>query len=330
LELTKNELICMYRRMVEIRIFEQSLTKFYEEGLLVGTGHPSMGEEAVAVGACFAVENDDYVLSTHRAHGHILAKGASMPIILAELFARATGCTGGKGGSMHVSDLEHGFIASTAIVGSGIGIGGGVGLGIKLKETRQVCLSFFGDGASNRGTFHEALNLASLWKVPTVFICTNNQYAVSVPQCKSCANVDISARASSYAMTGVRIDGTDVIAVYEAVREAAGRARRGEGPTLIEAITYRLSLQHSMRAVTVPGTEYRQPGEFEEWWDKHDPVKIFRLQLSGMGYLDSEQAEQIESEAKEEFGRAVQFAIQSPQPKIETAYEHIYNMRGAK
>ena len=328
--LTQNELLRMYRRMVEIRIFEQSLVKFFEEGILIGTGHPSMGEEGVAVGACFAVRKDDYAMSTHRAHGHILAKGASIPIVLSELFARATGYTGGKGGSMHVTDIDNGFLGSSAIVGSGIGICGGVGLGIKLKKTDQVCLSFFGDGASNRGTFHESLNLASVWKVPTIFICTNNQYALSTPQCKSCANIDIASRACAYNMPGFKVDGTDVIKVYETVKAAADRARRGEGPTLIECATYRLSPQHSMRAQSAPGTEYRPPGEVEEWWEKHDPVKIFRLKLKATGQMNDKTADQIDAEAREDFDRAVDFALKSPEPGIEAAFEHTYAERGGK
>ena len=324
MNLTKRQLLKMYRKMVEIRVFESSLVHYYQEGLLVGTGHPSLGEEAVAVGACSAVGNKDYVLSTHRAHAHVLAKGANMPTIVAELFGKATGCTKGKGGSMHVSDFEHGFLGTSAIVGSGIGICGGIGLGIKLKKEDRICLCFFGDGASNRGTFHEALNLAALWQVPTVFICINNQYAVSTPQYKVCANKDISARAVAYDIPGARIDGTDVISVHETVKNAADRARSGEGPSLIECVTYRLSEQHSMRAVTVPGTEYRPEGELVGWWENHDPVKIFREKLQEMGYINDRQVADIDEQVAKEFQDAVNYALNSAEPQLETAFQDIY------
>ena len=324
MELAKRQLLEIYRKMVEIRVFESNLVHYYQEGLLVGTGHPSLGEEAVAVGACSAVENKDYVLSTHRAHAHVLAKGASMPTIVAELFGKAAGCTKGKGGSMHVTDFEHGFLGSSAIVGSGFGICGGIGLGIKLKKEDRVCLCFFGDGASNRGTFHESLNLAALWRVPTIFVCTNNQYASSTPQDKACANKDISARAEAYDIPGARIDGTDVISIYETVKNAADRARRGEGPSLIECVTYRLSEQHSMRAVTVPGTEYRPEGELAEWWEKHDPVKIFKQKLLDMGYINEKLVAEIDEQVAKEFQDAVDYALNSPEPQLDAAFEDIY------
>ncbi|HEY82966.1 MAG TPA: thiamine pyrophosphate-dependent dehydrogenase E1 component subunit alpha [Dehalococcoidia bacterium] len=328
MQLSKEDLLSMYRRMVAIRIFEMSLPRYFEEGYIVGTGHVSMGEEAVAVGACHALEERDYIMSTHRAHGHVLARGADMRVILAEVFGKATGCTGGKGGSMHVSDFERNFLGTSAIVGGGITLAGGVGLAIKMRRSNQVCLDFFGDGASNRGTFHEGLNLAALWKVPTVFLCTNNQYAMTLPQSKGCANLDISARAAAYNMPGYRIDGTDVIAVYETVKAAVDRARRGEGPSLIECITYRLSPEHSLRVATVAGTEYRPKGELEEWWQKYDPVKIFREKLIATGYLTEEGAKQIEAEAQREFEEAVDFAISSPEPSPETAFEDIYAPEG--
>ncbi len=296
--LTREDLLEMYRRMVRIRLFEMSLPHYFEEGYIAGTAHVSMGEEAVAVGACRALDKNDYIMSTHRAHGHVLARGASMPVILAEVFGKATGCTGGKGGSMHVSDFDRNFLGTSAIVGGGITIAGGIGLAIKMKKTNQVCLDFFGDGASTRGTFHEGLNLAALWKVPTVFLCTNNQYAMTLPLGKGCANIDISARAVAYDMPGQRVDGTDVIAVYEAVKSAVERARKGEGPSLIECVTYRLSPEHSLRVGTVAGTEYRPEGELEEWWEKHDPIKIFKQNLKELGYLTDELADKIEAEAK--------------------------------
>ncbi len=330
MQLTKEALLGMYRRMVRIRLFEVSLPHYFEEGYIAGTGHVSMGEEAVAVGACSALDENDYIMSTHRAHGHVLARGASMPVILAEVFGKATGCTGGKGGSMHVSDFDRNFLGTSAIVGGGITIAGGIGLAIKMKKTNQVCLDFFGDGASTRGTFHEGLNLAALWKVPTVFLCINNQYAMTLPLGKGCANIDISARAVAYDMPGQRVDGTDVIAVYEAVKSAVERARKGEGPSLIECVTYRLSPEHSLRVGTVAGTEYRPEGEVEEWWEKHDPIKIFKQNLKELGYLADELADKIEAEAKKELDEAVDFALKSPEPGPESAFEGIYAQEGGR
>jgi len=330
MQLSKQDLLGMYRRMVTIQIFESSLPHYFEEGYIAGTGHVSVGEEAVAVGACSALEENDYIMSTHRAHGHVLARGASMPVILAEVFGKATGCTGGKGGSMHVSAFDRNFLGTSAIVGGGITIAGGIGLAIKMKKTNQVCLDFFGDGAANRGTFHEGLNLAALWKVPTVFLCTNNQYAMTLPLAKGCANLDISARAAAYDMPGYRVDGTDVIAVYEAVKSAVERARKGDGPSLIECVTYRLSPEHSMRVATIAGTQYRPEGELEEWWEKHDPIKIFKQKLKELGYLTDEMAAKIEAEAQQEFDEAVDFAVKSPEPNPESAFEGIYAEEGGK
>jgi pyruvate dehydrogenase E1 component alpha subunit len=325
MELTKDDLLEMYRKMMRIRTFEEGIANLDMKGLVPGTGHLSIGEEAVAVGACSALDEKDYLVSTHRAHGHLLARGASVPKILAEILTKATGCTGGKGGSMHLSDFDRYILGTNGIVGGGLSIAGGVGLAIKLQKTGQVCLCFFGDGASNRGVFHETLNMASLWKVPTVFLCINNQYGVSMPQYKACANVDISARAAAYNMQGARIDGMDIIAVYEAVRSATERARSGEGPSLIEAVAYRLR-GHSMRVDRIPGgTDYRPKGEIEHWRENKDPIKIFRKKLIDLGYTDEAILSQIEADCQREFDEAVEFAVNSPEPKPESIFEWIYS-----
>ena len=328
--LTKETLLDMYRRMLTIRTFEEGITEFSKQGLIPGTGHVSIGEEAVAVGSCFALEGRDYIISTHRAHGHLLAKGADINIILAEVLGKATGCTGGKGGSMHLSDFSRQILGTNGIVGGGINIAGGVGLAIKMRQTGQICLGFFGDGAANRGTFHEGLNLAAVWKVPTVFVCTNNQYGLSMPQCKACGNIDISARATAYGMPGYRVDGTDVIAVYEAVKSAVDRARQGDGPSLIEAVSYRLR-GHSMRMDTIPGGNiYRPEGEVEDWSANKDPIKIFRRKLTELGYLDDKAADQIDAECKKLFEDAADFALNSPEPEPETAFTWVYAQEGEK
>jgi len=328
--LTKEVLLDMYRRMLTIRHFEEGITELSRQGLVPGTGHVSIGEEAVAVGACSALEEKDYIISTHRAHGHLLARGADINVILAEVLGKATGCTGGKGGSMHLSDFSRQILGTNGIVGGGINIAGGVGLAIKMRQTGQICLGFFGDGAANRGTFHEGLNLAAVWKVPTVFVCTNNQYGLSMPQFKACVNIDISARASAYGMPGYRVEGTDVIAVYEAVKIAVERARKGEGPSLIEAVSYRLR-GHSMRMDLMPGgSDYRPKGEIEDWSANKDPVNIFRRKLTELGYLDDKAAEQIDADCQRLFDSAADFALNSPEPEPETAFQWVYAGEGER
>lgn len=328
--LTKEVLLDMYRRMLTIRHFEEGITELSKQGLVPGTGHVSIGEEAVAVGACSALEEKDYIISTHRAHGHLLARGADINVILAEVLGKATGCTGGKGGSMHLSDFSRQILGTNGIVGGGINIAGGVGLAIKMRQTGQICLGFFGDGAANRGTFHEGLNLAAVWKVPTVFVCTNNQYGLSMPQSKACVNIDISARASAYGMPGYRVEGTDVIAVYEAVKIAVERARKGEGPSLIEAVSYRLR-GHSMRMDQMPGgSDYRPKGEIEDWSANKDPVNIFRRKLTELGYLDDKAAEQVDTDCRKLFQDAANFALNSPEPEPETAFQWVYAKEGVK
>lgn len=328
MQLTKDILLGMYRRMVIIRLFEESLQYYFEQGYVPGAGHSSVGEEAVAVGACSALGENDYLISTHRAHGHLLARGASLPIILAEVFGKATGCTGGKGGSMHLSDFDRYILGTNGIVGGGINIAGGIGLSLVMRKTDQVCLCFFGDGASNRGTFHEGLNLSARWKVPTVFLCTNNKYAMTTPVRKGCANIDISARAVAYDMPGFSVDGTDVLAVYEAVKGAVERARRGEGPSLIVAVAYRFR-EHSLRHDLLPEkVNWRPKGEVEEWWKTKDPIKIFRQKLKERGYMTDELVENIETECQQELDKAVDFAIKSPEPNPESIFMGIYAQEG--
>ncbi|MFC1931589.1 thiamine pyrophosphate-dependent dehydrogenase E1 component subunit alpha [Chloroflexota bacterium] len=326
--LTKDQLAEMYHRMVSIRIFEENLPDLYDKGLIPGTAHLSLGEEAVAVGVISALGPDDFVVSTHRAHGHALARGASMPIILAEVCCRATGCTGGKGGSMHIHDFDRYFFGTCGIVGGGITVAGGLGLGAKLQKTGQVCVGFFGNGASNRGTFHESLNLAGLLKVPTIFVCINNQYAMTLPIAEDCANPDIASRAASYNMPGYDVDGTDLLAVYETAKKAVDMARRGEGPSLIVSQTYRLSPEHSCRRMGSPETAYRPEGEVDEWCEKYDPIEINRKKLIDMKYLDENTAIKIESDAKKEFEVALDFAMKSPEPTTQSAFEGIYAPEG--
>lgn len=321
MEFTKEKLLDIYRNMILIRLFEDGLPQYWEEGLLVGTGHSSAGEEAVAVGACSALDEKDYIISTHRAHGHLLARGADPRLIMAELFTRSGGCTGGKGGTMHISDFDRYILGTNGIVGGGITLAGGVGLALKMKRLKQVCLCFFGDGASSRGVFHEALNLASLRKVNTVFLCCNNQYALSTPIYMESANTDISVRGLSYDMPGIRVDGTDVIAVYEVVKEAVERARKGDGPSLIECVAYRLQ-GHNVIEIRRP--QYQPEGEKEEWNNKKDPIKIFKQRLIEMGYLKDKTAEKIAVDTQKQIDEAYDYAINSPEPSEDTLFQNIY------
>jgi len=324
MQFDRASLIKMYKCMLTIRLFEEAAEYYYQEGYVVGTGHLSFGEEAVAVGACFALKEDDYIVSNHRGHGHVIAKGASLHVVMAELFAKATGCSGGRGGSMHLFDIDHGVLGTNGIVGAGIALAGGVGLALKKQKSDRVCLCFFGDGASNRGVFHEALNLASLWKVPTVFVCSNNQYAISMQQRKACANQDISARAVAYGIPGLRVDGTDILTVFEAVKNAVDTAREGSGPSLIECVAYRLH-DHNVRMDLVPGgSDYRPKGEVESWVKNKDPIKIFKAKLMKLGHLTDELANEIQADVKNQIDEAVDFATKSPEPKGEVLFQDIY------
>lgn len=242
MNLSNEKLIEMYRKMLEIRYFEEKIGELFVLGALAyarGFIHLYVGEEAVAVGVCAGLRKEDYITSTHRGHGHCIAKGVQLNNVMAEILGKQTGCCKGKGGSMHIADVNVGVLGTSGIVGAGIPLATGVGLSIKLKGSEQVCVSFFGDAASNTGAFHEAINLAAVWKLPVVFICENNLYGITVSAAESTSVKDIADRSKGYGIPGVIVDGMDVIAVYEAASEAIKRAREGLGPTLIECKTYR-------------------------------------------------------------------------------------------
>jgi TPP-dependent pyruvate/acetoin dehydrogenase alpha subunit len=233
------KLLDMYERMVQIRVFEDLAGKHFADGLVPGFVHLYAGEEAVAVGVCSHLTDRDYITSTHRGHGHCIAKGVELKGMCAELMGKATGTCKGKGGSMHIADVDKGMLGANGIVGAGLPLAAGAALTAKVLGTGGVAVSFFGDGASNQGTFHEAINLAAIWKLPAVFVCENNGYAESTPAHYHCSTTDIANRASAYEIPGVVVDGLDLFSVYEAAGEAIARARRGEGPSIIEAKTYR-------------------------------------------------------------------------------------------
>jgi len=308
----------MLKKMYEIRYFEEKAEALYIHGLVHGTMHLSVGQEGSAVGAVFALDPDDYILSTHRGHGHCIAKDADMNLMMAEFMGKETGYCRGRGGSMHIADVEAGNLGATGVVGDGIPISVGVGLSIQLQNQNKVVLCFFGDGAANTGGFHEALNMASIWELPIVFLCENNQYAMSTSVKKAFSIENIADRAAGYGMPGVVVDGNDILAVYEAVRGACERARRGDGPTLVECKTYRWK-GHSKS----DQQRYRTREEVATWKEK-DPIARFRARLIEEGVIKEEEAQMIEEEAQEIIEAAVRFAQESPEPSLEGIEEEVY------
>jgi TPP-dependent pyruvate/acetoin dehydrogenase alpha subunit len=304
--------------MVTIRAFEEKAEGLYALGKVHGTMHLSIGEEASAVGAIAALRPDDLILSTHRGHGHCIAKGADLNRMMAEFMGKETGYCRGRGGSMHIADVEGGNLGANGVVGGGIGTAMGVGLGLKMQGHDQVVLCFFGDGAANLGIFHEALNMASIWDLPVIYVCENNQYAMSFSVEKALAIAKISDRAAAYGMPGVTVDGNDVMAVYRAVSRAAKRARAGDGPSLVENVTYRWR-GHSKSDVN----RYRTEEEIERW-KARCPIKRFRQELIEEGVLTSDEADRIEEGAYAAVEAAVVFAEDSPEPDLTSIDEGVY------
>jgi pyruvate dehydrogenase E1 component alpha subunit len=299
----------IYRTMARIRAFEFKALNLFESNQLRGSVHLYIGEEAVAATVCSRLTDRDYISSTHRGHGHLIAKGARLDLAMAELMGKATGYCKGRSGSMHIADFEKGNLGANAIVGGGIPIATGAALSIKLqKQQDRVSVSFFGDGASNEGTFHESLNMAGVWKLPIVYVCENNGYGISVPTWQSTSVEDISVRGAAYGIPGVTVDGNDVEAIDQALALALDRAKAGEGATLIECKTYRW-----MGHWTGDPQTYRTREEVAAW-KARDPVARFREKLTGWGYLTYGQLDEIDRAAKEEAEAAAQFALSSPDP----------------
>lgn len=317
----KRMLLDMYYKMLLIRRFEEKAVELYRRGEIPGIGHPYVGQEAVAVGACTALRTTapkGYVLSTHRGHGHSLAMGVNPRHLMAELLGKRTGVCKGIGGSMHSSEPGAGLIFTSAIVGGSIPIAVGVALAMKIKREDGVAISFFGDGATNTGAFHEALNLAGVWKLPVVFICENNFYAISTHVREAVAAREIVDRAIAYGMLGISVDGNDVIAVYEVTREAIERARKGEGPTFIECKTYRW-LDHGFYFLG----KYR-PDEEVELWKRRCPIRMFKEKLLGEGVASNEELIEVEARVEAEIEDAVKFARESEPPDLELARQLVY------
>ena len=316
--LTKDALVELYRQMHRIRAFEEAVLDCIKRGLIAGGPHLYIGEEAVAVGVCSALRSSDYITSTHRGHGHCIAKGGQMKPMLAEIFAKATGYCKGKGGTMHIADMDLGILGANGIVGAGLPIAVGAALTGRLKGSDWVVASFFGDGASNTGAFHESVNLAAIWKLPVLFVCENNLYGMFSPMSVTTTITDVACRAQSYAIPGVVVDGNDVLAVREVAATAVERARSGEGPTLIECKTYR-HLGHF-----VGDTESYRSSEEVAKWKKSDPILRFRRFLVERSVLDDETDRQILGEIKREVEEAVDFAIASPEPEMAELMNDIY------
>lgn len=308
-----------YRRMLLLRRFELKAQELYRRGEMPGFIHLYVGEEAVAVGVCLHLSREDYVTSTHRGHGHALAKGISAREVMAELFGKATGCSGGRGGSMHLYAPDVGFLGTNGLVGAGIPVAAGAGLAAQLRRSGQVAVAFFGDGAANHGAFHEGLNLAGVWNLPVVFVCENNLYATQTPLRMATKNQDISSRAAAYGMPGAAVDGNDVEAVSAAAAEALARARSGGGPSLLECRTYRFLGHHEGD----PGTGYRSREEVEAW-KKRCPIALERARLIERAEAAETALQDIEREVEEMIAGAVEFALASPLPDAAEALRHVF------
>ena len=314
-------LIYLFEKMLEIRRFEEKVWDLFGRNLIPGTLHLYIGEEATAVGVCANLRDDDYITSTHRGHGHCIAKGARIDKMMAELLGKKTGYCKGKGGSMHVADASVGILGATAVVGSGIPIAVGAGLSCKLRKTDQVVACFFGDGASNNGTFHESLNMAAIWKLPVIFVCENNLYAMGTRISNVTAIDNMAQRAIAYGMPGVTVDGNDAVTVFQAAGRAVERARKGEGPTLLECQTYR----HKGHSRFDPAT-YRPEEEVEEWMKK-DPIMRLRKKLIQQQVLSEDEANEIDKRIIAKVGQAAEFALESSYPELEEALEDVFVTR---
>jgi pyruvate dehydrogenase E1 component alpha subunit len=314
----KDKMVEMYRKMLEIRHFEERVYYLFVQGILPGTVHLYAGQEAVAVGVCSNLRKEDFITSTHRPHGHFIAKGGALKQLMAELYAKKTGCSKAKGGSMHLCDLDVGMTPSIAIVAAAVPVAAGMGLAFQMKRTHQVVACFFGDGATNQGAWHEGLNIAAIWKLPVVFVCENNVYAASTRTSTMMLVKTIADRASAYGIPATMVDGNDVLAVYEATHEAVKRARSGLGPTLVECFTYR-HRGHS-RGDPAP---YRPKEEVEEWLKK-DPIPKFRNKLIELSVLTKGEAEEIEKGVLAEIDDATRFAEESPPPSPEEALQDVF------
>lgn len=318
----KETLLKIYRDMLAIRKFEYAARELYANGLLLGGAHLYAGEEAIATGVCSVLNDDDFITSTHRGHGHLIAKGGDLNLMMAELAGKATGYCKGKGGSMHICDMDLGILGSNGIVGAGLPIAAGAGYACKAFGKGQVCICFFGDGASNRGTFHESITLATAYNLPVVYVLENNFYGISGSQRKLTRLTDLSERAKAYGIPGETTDGNDVDSVVEATKRAVDRARKGEGPTLLEFKTWR-HFGHFEGDPDERQFIYRDQKEHEEWL-KQDPIPRYKAQLIKEKVATEKELDAVEKKVDDEIAVATKFAEDSPYPDVSTLTEDVY------
>ncbi|MGB8860485.1 MAG: thiamine pyrophosphate-dependent dehydrogenase E1 component subunit alpha [Ilumatobacteraceae bacterium] len=322
MELSTDALMDLHRRMVRIRLFEEAAGKLAEAAKLPGFLHLYVGQEAVAAGVCATLSDDDQITSTHRGHGHLVAKGGQFNEMMAELMGKATGYCKGKGGSMHISNLDVGMLGANGIVGAGAPIAVGAGFANKYKGNGNVAAAFFGDGSTNIGAFHEAANMACALRLPVLFICENNEYGEFTPRDKTMAITDIVDRAAGYGMPGVIVDGMDVVAVHEAAVEAAARARRGDGPSLIEAKTYRFYNHHGIQNL---GLKYRGDDEVAKWRER-DPIFTFEDRLIAAGNTTRAEFDDVWAELRADIAASIEFAEASPLPTPDQLLADVYTV----
>lgn len=319
LELSDETLIGLYRTMCTIRHFEYTADRLYAAGKVHGTMHLSAGQEAVAAGTSLAVKPDDYLINHHRGHGHFIAKAADLNLMMAEFLGKDTGYNRGRGGSMHIADFQSNNLGANGIVGGGIPQAVGVGLALQMQKRSEICICIFGDGASNEGVFHEAMNMAALWKLPILYICENNKYGMSMDVERSVAKVPIAQRADAYGIPWACVDGNDVIAVYDAMKTAVEYIRAGKGPYFVETVTYRY-FGHSKSDRNL----YRSKEEIEDWKQNRDPIMRFKNHLLHSEVLGEEQLQEIDQQAEQVILQAVEFADASPEPDVSTLMEFVY------
>ncbi len=319
MDIPKEKLLWIYERMKLIRVFETRVSKEFARGKIPGFVHLYVGEEAIAVGICANLTDEDYMTSTHRGHGHCVAKGVDVRRMMAELFGKSTGICKGKGGSMHIADMDKGMLGANGIVGGGPPLACGSGLTAKTNGTDQVTICFFGDGASEQGTLHESLNLAAIWKLPIIFVAENNGYAESTPAHYHCSVENIADRAAAYNMPGVTIDGNDLFAVYESAHEAIDRARTGQGPSLVEYKTYRHHGHFEGDAQT-----YKIAEENEKFKNELDPIRRFRVAVTERGLVTESELNNIDTTVEDSVNEAVKFAEESPFPDVQETFTDVY------
>lgn len=318
--LPKDQLLELLKTMLLIRFCEEQLFKSYARGEIPGGMHTYIGEEATATGVCANLRNDDAVFSTHRGHGHALAKGMKPDLLLAEVLGKATGSSAGRGGSMHLFAPDVGFYGTSGIVGPSILLASGAGYSAKLEGSDKIGVSFFGDGASNNGAFHEGINMATAWQLPVIFVCENNLYATEVAFTYASKSKNIASRAAGYGLPGVVVDGNDVLAVYQVANHAVDRARSGEGPTLIECQTYRTR----PHAEGMNDVGYRTQEEIEHWKER-DPIELWKKRLLEDGVIDEQEIGEMEAELLKTVDGAIQFARQSPMPDPSDIFDHLFS-----